>query len=573
MDSTCTIKLCRVPLTLNHQIDFKSESDQISYFENNTIKTFYNCSYQPTTSSILIKEYVDNVTANYVVFTNQFNGTTKNYFAFIVSKGYVNKNTTELVISIDVIQTWLFDIYYKPCFIERAMASVDNIKDIPNIPEDLQIGDIITCDIEQPAPLSFDTCFILAISNGEGNIFGASYSPFQYIYYDKNHTSDLNNKIKSLMNEGKGDSIAYISCFPDGMCPAYENGSVISGYDGICQEHCTFEIDETKMFQGYTPYNAKLYQYPFSFISIKNNSGSNVILKRELLQDIHKLEYLIECVFTHNPIINLTPMHYGGLSKSYDDGISLNDYPLCGWNNDNYSNWYAQHQNSINAQSLNALTSFKTSSKIATNNNTTAKMNNEMNKNLALFNSGVGGLSNIAGGNIAGGLTSLVTGGVNAMTNNLMNSNSIANDYNNAKLSSMANYQSSINSLMASVEDMKVMPNTARGDTSANGLELARKNANFRVEVNSITSGYAEIVDMYFQQFGYKMNNIKKPKDFINTREKWNYIKTVGCGVYGEIPFEDIELINNIFDGGITFWHNEQYMFNYDQPNPIKKVN
>ena len=53
------------------------------------------------------------------------------------------------------------------------------------------------------------------------------------------------------------------------------------------------------------------------------------------------------------------------------------------------------------------------------------------------------------------------------------------------------------------------------------------------------------------------------------SRKKWNYIKTVDCNIYGEIPFEDKQQLELMFDNGFTLWHKERYMFNYDQENPI----
>ena len=119
---------------------------------------------------------------------------------------------------------------------------------------------------------------------------------------------------------------------------------------------------------------------------------------------------------------------------------------------------------------------------------------------------------------------------------------------------------------MASVEDAKVQPNTCNGDTSGCGLDLARGTNTFYIEEMTITAQYAKTIDMYFQMFGYKVSRVGKPD--LRSRKKWNYIQTVGCNVRGDnIPTEDLAAINQMFDNGLTVWHNESDMFIYNTPN------
>jgi hypothetical protein len=69
--------------------------------------------------------------------------------------------------------------------------------------------------------------------------------------------------------------------------------------------------------------------------------------------------------------------------------------------------------------------------------------------------------------------------------------------------------------------------------------------------------------------FGYKVNRVGVPN--LKTRQKWNYLKTVNASVYGEIPHEDMDELQNIFNTGITIWHSDEFLKGNDylQPNPI----
>ena len=71
-----------------------------------------------------------------------------------------------------------------------------------------------------------------------------------------------------------------------------------------------------------------------------------------------------------------------------------------------------------------------------------------------------------------------------------------------------------------------------------------------------------------FQMYGYQVNKVGYPSYYMNTRKKWNYIKTVGCVVLGNIPLEDKREIETIYNNGITFWHGD-ITFQYDVENTI----
>ena len=81
----------------------------------------------------------------------------------------------------------------------------------------------------------------------------------------------------------------------------------------------------------------------------------------------------------------------------------------------------------------------------------------------------------------------------------------------------------------------------------------------------SIKRQFAERIDKYFDMFGYSTNTLKVPN--LNNRPNWNYIKTIGCNVIGDIPQEDIETIKLLFDTGITLWHNPSTFLDYSQNN------
>ena len=83
----------------------------------------------------------------------------------------------------------------------------------------------------------------------------------------------------------------------------------------------------------------------------------------------------------------------------------------------------------------------------------------------------------------------------------------------------------------------------------------------------SIKEEYARIIDNYFNMYGYKVNTLKVPN--ITGRQNWNYVKTIGCNIVGDIPQTHLQEIKEMFDSGITLWHNTSNFLDYSQSNNI----
>ena len=83
----------------------------------------------------------------------------------------------------------------------------------------------------------------------------------------------------------------------------------------------------------------------------------------------------------------------------------------------------------------------------------------------------------------------------------------------------------------------------------------------------TIRREFAEIIDQFFDRYGYACHKTKIPN--IHVRTNWTYTKTKGCQVSGNIPTEAITDIQQIFDNGITFWTNAEHFGDYSLPNNI----
>ena len=76
---------------------------------------------------------------------------------------------------------------------------------------------------------------------------------------------------------------------------------------------------------------------------------------------------------------------------------------------------------------------------------------------------------------------------------------------------------------------------------------------------------FAKNIDAYFDMYGYQTNELKTPN--LNNRPNWNYVKTAGANIIADIPQNDLQEIKNLFDNGITLWHNPLTFLDYSQNN------
>lgn len=74
-------------------------------------------------------------------------------------------------------------------------------------------------------------------------------------------------------------------------------------------------------------------------------------------------------------------------------------------------------------------------------------------------------------------------------------------------------------------------------------------------------------IDDFFTAYGYAVNRIATPE--YHNRANHNYLKTNNVLVIatGGIPQEDYKRICQIFDEGVTFWHNPGTYGNYNVNN------
>lgn len=112
-----------------------------------------------------------------------------------------------------------------------------------------------------------------------------------------------------------------------------------------------------------------------------------------------------------------------------------------------------------------------------------------------------------------------------------------------------------------------LQPNSARGNVNGGDINFCDSKMGFFFYQMTIKREYAQIIDNFFSMFGYKVNLVKVPN--ITGRQNWNYVKTINCNFEGDIPQNDLNTIKQMFDNGVTLWHNPANIYNYNLTNNI----
>lgn len=269
----------------------------------------------------------------------------------------------------------------------------------------------------------------------------------------------------------------------------------------------TYNLGISKMqsLDTYVPVNKKLLTFPYCYIYLSNSQGSANILKQEVWKNENINNEMIVKV-----IAALTP------------GCSIRAVPMDynGIVDENWDEGLTLGKYPIINWLTDEYTNWQTQQGI----------------NIAGFQlnyaqtQAISSLGSIASGNIGGGIENVIN-------------------------------------TMKESRQHALVPYSVSGGANSGDVATSFKANAFVFEKITIKREYAKIIDKYFSMYGYKVNDLKTIN--IHTRSNWNYIKTIGANIEGDLPQADMQEIKQMFDKGITLWHNPLTFLDYSQSNTI----
>lgn len=541
------IYLLKVPLTLSnkHQLTFTSKTQQHNYFMSLPKLLLEDATYQRKDKYIRYPGNADElINFNYVMYQNENSGN-KWYYAFITNIIYKSENSCDIYITTDVWQTWQFDITWKQSFVEREMIGVQN--DIPGmniLPENLETGEM---KVQSSKGLeSLKPVYIIAYLGDTFNNETLSQDGFTYngIWSSLTFivTNTLDVALKIINDAGFGEQIFTVFSIPllavedfvPNDTPEEHHYYALPMAENFKQTPKTLNLGTRPIsLDGYIPRNKKLLTFPYCYAACTPNSGKSQIFKFENFQNPTQPQVKIISEIAPNPTVQIIPQNYNGQSgNSQNYAASLTGYPTVSYRTDYYNAWLAQHSETMEIKA------------------------DYMEKNYR-YNT-VSGASNLITNLLFPGLKAMSgTGGISGVTGGI----SPAMDL----LQNDLNYEYFINSQMALKNQQQLIPdsgNITGSNSTLLGYDIYTDNL---FNIFTIKAQFAEHIDKYFDMYGYTTNMLKIPN--LNNRSQWNYIKTLGANILGDIPQQDLSIIKDLFNNGITLWHNPNTFLDYSANN------
>ena len=540
------IILLKCPLEIDelNQLTFSNATAQYNYFHGLTKLECTNATYVrkdevlrfPTDPTLVGTTYDDLLEYNYCMYQNTA-WSNKWFYAYIKGVTFDNPGMSLIELETDVFQTWQFDITWKRCFVEREHVNDDTVG-LHTVPENLEHGEYVIDGVTKKLGFDYNNCsFILATTifpyveqDGDGNwvlsggraahcnVYNSVLSGLEYYWYSNtaNGITQLQHVIEAFDRAGQADYIYMLFVAPNDSFEKVIEVQDVGYWGSVKQKQGSYNITwgsnstpliyKPTTLNGYTPTNKKLLTYPYCYLLMNNGNGGSAIYHYELFMDTYAPT---QCEFIIDSAI--TP------------GTSMILRPIY------YKN------NGLNYNQMDSLPAGKFP--------------------MCSWNSDAY---------------------INWLTQNSVNIQmGLARDVvNTATAVGTKDFKSAINSGLSLISDIlgvkkeqDLLSEQAKGDLNTGDVNFSNGETTFTAYKMSIKQEYAKIIDGYFSMFGYKVNSVKLPN--ITGRTNWNYVKTVGCNIMGNIPQQDIVKIKDMFNNGVTLWHNPSTFLDYSQSNTI----
>jgi len=570
-----------------HSRWFESRDEQTAYFTSKNIVR-----RMPTANFVRIegKQYIS-VNAsidelwgtNYLMFQNaQYNS--KWFYAFVTKLEYRQTKTTYVHFEIDVLQTWMFDMKFKPSFVIREHGKLWNADGTPiinTLDEGLDYGtDYDTVSVQKYTPNNgfrwlviiskseADNSFndVKAVSNGIPQPLSYYLIPFQgtntaakAIWHSSGQTDPLipssplqamnalykiqeavNNIVSIFITEHPGFSADYgsdgVVTIPGALNHRFSEAAIgdTAGEAIRCLQVeyvGAYNAEEiTHLTDKYSPYpsvkESKLLMYPYSLTVIDDFKGNRLEVKNEYISGKE-----------------LKTLFKGSLGTSNKTSLAVANYNRTV---NSHSLATAQETALINTNPQDvAVVTDHLAAFLQGNRNSIENQRSSIMWNGILNGLGgvTGGVAAAAGGNITGAAASGL-GVVQGAGNTALQ----------------------IQGIEAKQQDISNVPPTLAKMGSNIAYDYGNSYNGFYIIHKMIKPEYRRKLTDFFNMFGYKVNEVKKP--YFHSRRYWNYIQTASCVITGNFNNEDLVELKAIFDNGITLWHTDD-VGNYDLNNEV----
>lgn len=321
-------------------------------------------------------------------------------------------------------------------------------------------------------------------------------------------------------------------------------------------------------YSYYTPKNNKLYTYPYNYMVLESPDGASTTLRYEDFRNHNLHQFWSNLTVFPYAESMCAPLDYETVTNTYNIQHALfsKGYPMVGLATDVYKAWMAQNKYAI------SLTKALVDTADTVSNAAQEVVAEEKAKERPVASNWIEKALNAVqkGADFVQGGINIAARGIGAAVNNAKEAVADTGLIGTAIQGySMLRAPETIMSKLLAMYSHEVMPDAVITKANAPSLLTYMGMLNYRIYYMKIRPEYAEMIDNFFTCYGYAVKRVKRPN--IKSRTEWNYIKTTGCTISGNVPGDVEAAICAAYDSGLTFWHNPDHMYRYDLDNPINR--
>ena len=493
----------------NNLLTFSNINEQFNYFNSKCKFMMYdNFSYLRNEKSTPIRvdiEADELFDCNYIMYQNS-NYSNKWFYGFINSVEYRGDGISFIYFSEDIFQSWQFEYNFKKCFVEREHVT-DDTRYNNTIPENIETGDLVITSSKNAIPES------ITGEIGSVNIFvGVTTLPYSDDFGDELKT-EL-NQICSVHNPGFfGGSLNGLYFLDCGNIILQDQNTISGKLNSIMDIYTRSKvstINAVSMIFLSFPFPSSKFSNTYNIDGIENTYVGYTPSNNKL----YCYPYCYEEIISPS---GSTILKYENMVSSTSIKCSFTFGP-----NSSFGIWVDGYSEFTKFGSLNKVSPFPMGSWTFDAWASWVQQN---------------GLSYVIG------LASQTIGLGSSIVS--MNPFSIA--------SGITGIGQSMAQTMAKTREADKLV----GSASSPDFWFATQNIGWYPVIvrKQVKAEYARSIDEYFSRYGYKVNRVKIPN--INTRNNFNYVKTNGAIISGNVPEYAINKMCEIMDSGVTFWHNQ----------------
>ena len=615
-------------MTYQHQIDFKTPSEQISYWGSKIKYRLSDYTYiRRDRRSIKVNKRFDDLEGiNYLAYQAHSGNNTKWYYCFVTDRAYVNDETTTIYFEIDVFQTYMFDYTFKPTYISQAHVNRWDVNHKPiysKTDEGLNYGSeyitekayrmVADSKYRHGFYLIYCKGLPLPVDSADGETLFTSYendipentnvigNPIPYIVLlvpeilsdndsqlvcglrNFGSLSNMKEVQRFMLNSAFGNYVSQIVYLPYLPLPYQISDSIDSDGEFDCQMDLGFECSYETLDTTSLAYSGII-----KFLVIKNIAPSQITKNYADMNIFSGLEEKIPSDEMWNAL-KASP-------RTTERDRRFESKLLCfPYRYNIFTDWVSTPALIKNEYITGDKISIKGSIGFGFNIPRRYWIENYRNdpegreasiNQLIPFEQPImsdayytymlenrnqisANITNATVSAITSAGTAVVSGAIGGASAGIPGAvaGAIGGAFSSA-VTSAVNISNMLRSENAKQKDIKNIPDTFinSSDCTLAIADDARYITWYRKAISCI---FEEQLAQYWHMYGYKVNQLEVPN--LRSRIRYNYIKTIGANIEGAIESNYLATLKAIFDNGVTIWHYSEKDFNpldYTYENP-----